>query len=91
MESAESNAPNVPIKLKTFVELNMDVASASPRRYFFEARILYVFCSSSKLYQPTAPRTCYLIFHLCAVFVLRHCAYDSYIFHVALQIYLLEN
>ncbi|XP_042975918.1 NADPH-dependent diflavin oxidoreductase 1 isoform X2 [Carya illinoinensis] len=26
----------VPIKLKTFVELTMDVASASPRRYFFE-------------------------------------------------------
>ena len=27
-----------PIKLKTFVALTMDVASASPRRYFFEAR-----------------------------------------------------
>ncbi|XP_057491551.1 NADPH-dependent diflavin oxidoreductase 1 isoform X1 [Actinidia eriantha] len=26
----------VPIKLKTFVELTMDVASGSPRRYFFE-------------------------------------------------------
>ncbi|XP_038697915.1 NADPH-dependent diflavin oxidoreductase 1 isoform X2 [Tripterygium wilfordii] len=26
----------VPVKLKTFVELTMDVASASPRRYFFE-------------------------------------------------------
>jgi hypothetical protein len=26
------------IKLKTFVALTMDVASASPRRYFFEAR-----------------------------------------------------
>ncbi|XP_052195718.1 NADPH-dependent diflavin oxidoreductase 1 isoform X2 [Diospyros lotus] len=26
----------VPIKLKAFVELTMDVASASPRRYFFE-------------------------------------------------------
>lgn len=25
-----------PVKLKTFVELTMDVASASPRRYFFE-------------------------------------------------------
>jgi hypothetical protein len=32
----------VPIKLKTFVELTMDVASASPRRYFFEASIQYV-------------------------------------------------
>ncbi|KAJ0087056.1 hypothetical protein Patl1_08378 [Pistacia atlantica] len=30
----------IPIKLRTFVELTMDVASASPRRYFFEARIL---------------------------------------------------
>ncbi|KAJ1443256.1 Riboflavin synthase-like beta-barrel [Sesbania bispinosa] len=28
----------VPVKLRTFVELTMDVASASPRRYFFEAR-----------------------------------------------------
>ena len=26
------------IKLKTFVALTMDIASASPRRYFFEAR-----------------------------------------------------
>lgn len=36
--------PNLenPIKLRTFVELTMDVASASPRRYFFEARWLYV-------------------------------------------------
>ncbi|KAB1209832.1 NADPH-dependent diflavin oxidoreductase 1 [Morella rubra] len=32
----------VPIRLKDFVELTMDVASASPRRYFFEARTLYV-------------------------------------------------
>ncbi|KAK8604977.1 hypothetical protein V6N13_082438 [Hibiscus sabdariffa] len=31
-------ALDVPIKLRTFVELTMDVASASPRRYFFEAR-----------------------------------------------------
>ncbi|TVU35201.1 hypothetical protein EJB05_17079 [Eragrostis curvula] len=29
-----------PIKLKTFVALTMDVASASPRRYFFEARTI---------------------------------------------------
>ncbi|CAL0329463.1 unnamed protein product [Lupinus luteus] len=28
----------VPVKLRNFVELTMDVASASPRRYFFEAR-----------------------------------------------------
>lgn len=31
------NELKVPVKLKTFVELTMDVASASPRRYFFEA------------------------------------------------------
>uniref|UniRef100_A0A6N2LDX9 NADPH-dependent FMN and FAD-containing oxidoreductase n=1 Tax=Salix viminalis TaxID=40686 RepID=A0A6N2LDX9_SALVM len=39
---AEGNDSKVPIKLKTFVELTMDIASASPRRYFFEARMLYV-------------------------------------------------
>jgi hypothetical protein len=27
-----------PMKLKTFAALTMDVASASPRQYFFEAR-----------------------------------------------------
>ncbi|KAJ8775393.1 hypothetical protein K2173_023158 [Erythroxylum novogranatense] len=32
----DSSNSTVPIKLKTFVELTMDVASASPRRYFFE-------------------------------------------------------
>lgn len=32
------NTLKVPIRLKTFVELAMDVASASPRRYFFEVR-----------------------------------------------------
>lgn len=30
------NTLKVPVRLKTFVELAMDVASASPRRYFFE-------------------------------------------------------
>ncbi|XP_050227357.1 NADPH-dependent diflavin oxidoreductase 1 isoform X2 [Mercurialis annua] len=35
-ESAQCHAPNVPIRLKSFVELTMDIASASPRRYFFE-------------------------------------------------------
>lgn len=40
-----NNLPTIeiPIKLRTFVELTMDVASASPRRYFFEARILDIF------------------------------------------------
>ncbi|CAA2958764.1 NADPH-dependent diflavin oxidoreductase 1 isoform X1 [Olea europaea subsp. europaea] len=30
-----------PVKLKTFVELTMDVASASPRRYFFEVMSVF--------------------------------------------------
>lgn len=40
VETSDSlmNASESPIKLRTFVELTMDVASASPRRYFFEAR-----------------------------------------------------
>lgn len=29
-------ASNIPVRLKDFVKFNMDVASASPRRYFFE-------------------------------------------------------
>ncbi|TXG61274.1 hypothetical protein EZV62_012637 [Acer yangbiense] len=36
------NTTESPIKLRTFVELTMDVALASPRRYFFEARIFLV-------------------------------------------------
>lgn len=54
------------IKLKTFVALTMDIASASPRRYFFEARanilnvlfhelllffIVYLICASDMLCQ----------------------------------------
>ncbi|XP_022152797.1 NADPH-dependent diflavin oxidoreductase 1 isoform X2 [Momordica charantia] len=35
------NAKMVPTKLKTFIELTMDVASASPRRYFFEVMSYY--------------------------------------------------
>ncbi|KAL3527059.1 hypothetical protein ACH5RR_011715 [Cinchona calisaya] len=31
----------LPVKLKTFVELTMDVASASPRRYFFEIMSIF--------------------------------------------------
>lgn len=41
--NSHTNAPNIPIKLKSFVELTMDIASASPRRYFFEVRIQQVF------------------------------------------------
>ncbi|XP_058009345.1 NADPH-dependent diflavin oxidoreductase 1 isoform X2 [Hevea brasiliensis] len=48
MESAESNAPNVPIKLKTFVELTMDIASASPRRYFFEVMSFFATAQHEK-------------------------------------------
>ncbi|WCJ25387.1 NADPH-dependent diflavin oxidoreductase 1 [Euphorbia peplus] len=42
VETAQNNGPNVPVKLKTFVERTMDITSTSPRRYFFEARILHV-------------------------------------------------
>lgn len=46
---------NVPIKLKTFVELTMDVASASPRRYFFEARTLNILTLSVVFCPPRPP------------------------------------
>ncbi|KAL2896472.1 NADPH-dependent diflavin oxidoreductase 1 [Bienertia sinuspersici] len=36
INNAAADASTVPIRLKTFVELTMDIASASPRRYFFE-------------------------------------------------------
>jgi hypothetical protein len=38
MDDHNANGSRMPVKLRTFVELTMDVASASPRRYFFEAR-----------------------------------------------------
>ncbi|XP_030482770.2 NADPH-dependent diflavin oxidoreductase 1 isoform X1 [Cannabis sativa] len=37
-----------PIKLKSFVELTMDVASASPRRYFFEVMSYFATASHEK-------------------------------------------
>lgn len=37
-DDRNAHGSRVPVKLRTFVELTMDVASASPRRYFFEAR-----------------------------------------------------
>ncbi|XP_020416421.1 NADPH-dependent diflavin oxidoreductase 1 isoform X3 [Prunus persica] len=37
-----------PIKLKTFVELTMDVASASPRRYFFEVMSIFATAEHEK-------------------------------------------
>ncbi|WZZ61204.1 hypothetical protein YC2023_061311 [Brassica napus] len=39
---------HVPIKLKTFVELTMDVTSASPRRYFFEVMSFYATAEHEK-------------------------------------------
>ncbi|XP_031392781.1 NADPH-dependent diflavin oxidoreductase 1 isoform X3 [Punica granatum] len=38
----------VPIKLKTFVELAMDVSSASPRRYFFEVMSFFATAQHEK-------------------------------------------
>jgi len=38
MDDCNGHVSRMPVKLRTFVELTMDVASASPRRYFFEAR-----------------------------------------------------
>jgi sulfite reductase alpha subunit-like flavoprotein len=47
MDDHNANGSRMPVKLRTFVELTMDVASASPRRYFFEARCCYeLFCNS---------------------------------------------
>jgi len=37
MDDCNGYGSRMPVKLRTFVELTMDVASASPRRYFFEA------------------------------------------------------
>ena len=37
LENGE-RALNAPIKLRRFVELTMDIASGSPRRYFFEVK-----------------------------------------------------
>ncbi|KAA8547811.1 hypothetical protein F0562_004240 [Nyssa sinensis] len=39
---------NVPIQLKTFVELTMDVASASPRRYLFEVMSFFASAQHEK-------------------------------------------
>ncbi|KAJ6766399.1 NITRIC OXIDE SYNTHASE-RELATED [Salix purpurea] len=45
---AEGNDSKVPIKLKTFVELTMDIASASPRRYFFEVMSVFATAEHEK-------------------------------------------
>lgn len=43
-----ASVTNVPIKLKRFVELTMDVASASPRRYFFEVMSFFASAEHEK-------------------------------------------
>ncbi|KAB2074060.1 hypothetical protein ES319_A07G127300v1 [Gossypium barbadense] len=42
------NTLDVPIKLRTFVELTMDVTSASPRRYFFEVMSFFATAEHEK-------------------------------------------
>ncbi|KAG7531568.1 Ferredoxin-NADP reductase (FNR) nucleotide-binding domain [Arabidopsis suecica] len=44
----EEMITQLPIKLKTFVELTMDVTSASPRRYFFEVMSFYATAEHEK-------------------------------------------
>ncbi|CAA6664852.1 unnamed protein product [Spirodela intermedia] len=44
--SADMSTP--PVKLRTFVELAMDVASASPRRYFFEVMSFFASAEHEK-------------------------------------------
>lgn len=38
MDDHNTHDSRIPVKLRTFVEFSMDVASASPRRYLFEVR-----------------------------------------------------
>ncbi|GKA47912.1 NADPH-dependent diflavin oxidoreductase 1 isoform X1 [Tanacetum coccineum] len=47
LENGE-RALNVPIKLRRFVELTMDIASASPRRYFFEVMSFFATAEHEK-------------------------------------------
>ncbi|XP_077230356.1 flavodoxin family protein isoform X2 [Tasmannia lanceolata] len=42
------NSSRDPIKIRTFVELTMDVASASPRRYFFEVMSFFAIAEHEK-------------------------------------------
>ncbi|KAI3813494.1 hypothetical protein L1987_18219 [Smallanthus sonchifolius] len=44
----EDGVTNVPINLKRFIELTMDIASASPRRYFFEVMSFYASAQHEK-------------------------------------------
>ncbi|XP_024026130.1 NADPH-dependent diflavin oxidoreductase 1 isoform X1 [Morus notabilis] len=45
---AHANATAVPVKLKSFVSMTMDVASASPRRYFFEVMSYFATATHEK-------------------------------------------
>ncbi|PWA66123.1 NADPH-dependent diflavin oxidoreductase 1 [Artemisia annua] len=47
LENGE-RALNIPIKLRRFVELTMDIASASPRRYFFEVMSFFATAEHEK-------------------------------------------
>lgn len=47
-DGAGAYPSRVPIRLKTFVELTMDIASASPRRYFFEVMSHYATAEHEK-------------------------------------------
>ncbi|XP_076883478.1 NADPH-dependent diflavin oxidoreductase 1-like [Bidens hawaiensis] len=44
----EDGVINVPINLKRFIELTMDIASASPRRYFFEVMSFFASAQHEK-------------------------------------------
>ncbi|KAI3712928.1 hypothetical protein L1987_71498 [Smallanthus sonchifolius] len=44
----EDGVTNVPINLKRYIELTMDIASASPRRYFFEVMSFYASAQHEK-------------------------------------------
>lgn len=75
---AEGTDSKVPIKLKTFVELTMDIASASPSRYFFEARMLYVFCSS--IFKQTKDAIlCNMLLQSCSLFHLSLFSFSSHL------------
>lgn len=48
MDDCNGHGSRIPVKLKTYVELTMDVASASPRRYFFEVMSFFATAEHEK-------------------------------------------
>ncbi|CAK8540557.1 unnamed protein product [Lathyrus sativus] len=48
MDDCNGHGSRMPVKLRTFVELTMDVASASPRRYFFEVMSFFATAEHEK-------------------------------------------